>query len=184
MSRYSAHINPLTGTPECLYAGCGREIPADHYLCRNHYAKLNDGLLEPCPGRDCDRFKSTEYALCADCATVGYAESEPSWEAGDEDAEQFFAYLMVSPAGDWYAGHTRSLRNRMWWHSKDQCRTTAGQDFQLVWFSTHDTRSEAAEREVELKRLIVTRPYAILDLVFEFQEVIALVQPFPDATGR
>ena len=25
--QYNPHINPLTGLPECLYAGCGRRDP-------------------------------------------------------------------------------------------------------------------------------------------------------------
>ena len=62
-----------------------------------------------------------------------------------------------------------------------QCRATSSRDFQLVWFETHDTRADATERELEIKRLIMTRPYAILDLVFAFQDVIGLVQPFPDS---
>ena len=31
--QYHPFINPTTGLPECLYAGCGREIPSDHYDC-------------------------------------------------------------------------------------------------------------------------------------------------------
>ena len=184
MTRYHPFTNPATGQLECLYAGCGREIPADHYLCRTHYGRLNDGYLEPCPGDGCTRFKSIDFELCADCASLGYAESEPSWEAGDEDASQFFVYLMVSPAGEWYAGHTRNLRNRIWWHGTGQCQSTAKQDFRLVWFETHDTRADATERELEIKRLIMTRPYAILDLVFAFQDVISLVRRFPEGAGR
>ena len=49
--QYNPFMNPLTGLPECLYAGCGREIPSDHYLCKNHYFRLGEGLVEPCPGQ-------------------------------------------------------------------------------------------------------------------------------------
>ncbi len=61
MTRYHPYTNPATGALECLYAGCGREIPADHYLCRKHYARLGDGSVEPCPGEGCGRFKSRGF---------------------------------------------------------------------------------------------------------------------------
>ena len=56
--QYHPFINPTSGLPECLYAGCGHEIPSDHYLCKTHYFRLSEGLVEPCPGLGCKRFKS------------------------------------------------------------------------------------------------------------------------------
>ena len=42
----------------------------------------------------------------------------------------------------------------------------------------HPTRAvAAASRELELKRLVGTDPYAVLDLVFAFQDRLALVRP-------
>ena len=116
MSRLNPFINPLTGLLECLYAGCGREIPSDHYLCKTHYARLSEGSVGACPGQGCKRFKSSEYDCCAECAKHLEPESDPAWEAGDEGWSEFFAYLLVSPEGDWYPGHTRSLRIRLWLH--------------------------------------------------------------------
>ena len=84
--------NPFTGVPECLYAGCGREIPSDHYLCKKHYFRLGEGLVEPCPGQQCGRCKSISYDFCAECSKVLEAESDPAWEAGDEGYDEFFAY--------------------------------------------------------------------------------------------
>ena len=83
----------------------------------------------------------------------------------------------MSPTGDWYPGHTRSLRNRVWMHQVGRCKTTQDGDYRLVWFDVFPTRAEAAARELELKRLAVTDPYAVLDLVFAFQDRIALVRP-------
>ena len=111
------------------------------------------------------------------------AESEPSWDAGDEGCTEFFAYLLVNPDGDWYAGHTRNLRNRMWMHRMGRCHSTKGGDYQLAWFQVFPTRSEATARELELKRLVNTDPYALLDLVFAFQDNVALVQTLGDV-GR
>ena len=181
--QYNPFTNPLTGLPECLYAGCGREIPSDHYLCRMHYGRLSEGLVGPCPGEGCKRFKSKEYAHCADCAPALAPESEPSWDAGDEEATEFFAYLLVSRDGQWYAGHTRNLRNRVWWHGTGGCKSTARGEYRLVWFDTFPTRAEAADREQDLKRLIVANSYAVLDLVFAVQERIALVQPLEPPCG-
>ena len=39
--QYHPFINPTSGLPECLYAGCGHEIPSDHYLCKTHYFRLS-----------------------------------------------------------------------------------------------------------------------------------------------
>ena len=85
--------------------------------------------------------------------------------------------VFAFPTGDWYPGHTRSLRNRVWMHQVGRCKTTQDGGYRLVWFDVFPTRAEAAARELELKRLAVTDPYAVLDLVFAFQDRIALVRP-------
>ena len=175
--QYNPFTNPLTGLPECLYAGCGREIPSDHYLCKTHYFRLSEGSVGACPGQGCKRFKSISYDCCAECSKHLEPESDPAWEAGDEGWSEFFAYLLVSAEGDWYPGHTRSLRIRLWLHEVGRCRSTQGGDYRLVWFQTFPTRAEAAARELELKRLVATDPYAVLDLVFAFQDRVALVRP-------
>ena len=175
MSRHNPFINPTSGLPECLYAGCGREIPSDHYLCKKHYARLSEGSVGPCPGQGCKRFKSSEYDCCAECAKLLEPERDPAWDAGDAGWTEFYAYLLVSPTGDWYPGHTRSLRARVWMHQVGRCKTTQDGGYRLVWFEVFPTRAEAAARELELKRLAVTDPYAVLDLVFAFQDRIALV---------
>ena len=181
--QYNPHINPLTGLPECLYAGCGREIPGDYYLCKNHYFRLSEGLVEPCPGLGCKRFKSISYDSCAECSKHLEPESDPAWDAGDEGCGEFDAYLLVSPDGDWYPGHTRSLRNRVWLHQVGRCHTTQGGDYRLVWFEVFATRVEAAAREREIKRLVLTDPYAVLDMVFAFQDRVALVRPLGGSVG-
>ena len=139
---HNPHVNPETGEPECLYAGCGKEIPSDHFLCKRHYAQNSNGEVEPCPGEGCLRFKSVAYQLCADCAKHVAPESEPHWESGDEGCGEFYAYLLVNPAGEWYAGHTRDLRVRMWVHRYGGCQSTAGRNFHLAWFEQHPNRAE------------------------------------------
>lgn len=172
--------NPATGLTECLYAGCGREIPSDHYLCKRHYFQLGEGLVEPCPGLNCSRFKSVNYDFCADCSKRLATEDEPQWEAADEACNEFYAYLLVNPDGDWYAGQTRNLRNRMWMHRMGRCHSTQDGDYRLVWFEVHPTREAATGRELELKRLVATDPYAVLDRIFRFQDNVAQMQYLGD----
>ena len=129
------------------------------------------------PAEVASEFKSSEYDCCATCAKLLEPERDPAWDAGDAGCGEFFAYLLVSAEGDWYPGHTRSLRIRLWLHEVGRCRSTQGGDYRLVWFQTFPTRAEAAARELELKRLVVTDPYAVLDLVFAFQDRVALVRP-------
>lgn len=178
MSRpHYPHTNPETGSPECLYANCGTVIPTDYYLCKKHYFRMQEGLIEPCPGNGCRRFKSISFDFCAVCSQHLEAESDPAWDAGDEGCSEFFTYLLVSEAGDWYAGHTRNLRHRMWMHQAGRCVSTREGAWSLAWFAVHPTRTSAADRELELKRLAATDVYGLLEIVFAFQDRISLVQP-------
>ena len=78
MSReFHPHINE-SGTTECSYAGCGREIPADHYLCLRHYKQHQDGLAGPCPSEGCRRFRSLDYERCADWGRAASPEADPA----------------------------------------------------------------------------------------------------------
>ena len=49
----------------CLFWDCGVAIRSDHVMCYDHYAELQDGLVDECP--DCNRAKYTEYEVCLDC---------------------------------------------------------------------------------------------------------------------
>ena len=112
MSReYHPHINE-SGATECAYAGCGKEVPADHYLCLHHYKKYQDGLAGPCPSEGCARFRSLDYERCADCGKA------------------------------------------------------------------------AADRELELKRLVLRNRRAALALVFQFQDSVRLVSPLLQPENR
>ena len=178
--KHHPFINPNTGLPECQYAGCGREIPGDHYLCNRHYWKLGEGLVEPCPGLSCQRFKSISYDFCADCSKHLAAEDEPEWAARDEGCSEFYAYLLVSDTGEWYAGHARDLRVRLWRHRHGGCQSTKDGTYRLAWFQVFPTRAEAAERERNLKRLLAQDLQAVIAMVFGFQDNVALVQPMGD----
>ena len=180
---FNAHVNDA-GEYECLYAGCGRTIPADHYLCVRHYAKHQDGKIGPCPSEGCQRFRSLDYSQCADCGKAAAPESEPHWADGDEGAGPFYAYLLALSGGQLYAGHSRDLRARLWEHRNGGCKSTSAPEgappvepAALVYFQEFDTRADAADRELELKRLILRNRRATLRLILEFQDGARLVAP-------
>ena len=167
------------GVPECLYAGCGQEIPPDHYLCLRHYKKHQDGQAGPCPSPGCRRFRSLDYERCADCGRAAAPETDPAWEAGDVGCTRFYAYLLLQ-GGRFYAGHSRDLRERVWEHRTSAQPSTGelSDDVgQLVWFQEYSTRAEAADRELELKQLVLRDRRAVLRLVFQFQDAVRLVSP-------
>ena len=187
MSReYHPHINE-SGATECAYAGCGKEVPADHYLCLHHYKKHQDGQVGPCPSEGCRRFRSLEYEHCADCGKAPAPESNPAWAHGDEGRGTFYAYLLLQNGG-FYAGHSRDLRARLWEHRNGDCKATSpehvGDMAQLVWFQEFDTRAAAADRELELKRLVLRNRRAALALVFQFQDSVRLVSPLLQPENR
>ena len=176
---FHPHVND-SGAPECAYAGCGKEVPSDHYLCVRHYAMHQDGKAGPCPADGCRRFRSLEYEFCADCARAAAPETDPAWASGDEGHGVFYAYVLVQ-GSQFYAGHTRELRERLWEHRSGDCMATAPADSdappRLVWFQEFATREAAAERERELKQLILRDRRAALAIVFRFQDVASLVTP-------
>ena len=55
---------------------------------------------------------------------------------------------------------------------------------QLVWFQEFDTRAAAADRELELKRLVLRNRRAALALVFQFQDSVRLVSPLLQPENR
>ena len=110
----------------------------------------------------------------------GGAGSDPAWAHGDEGRGTFYAYLLLQNGG-FYAGHSRDLRARLWEHRNGDCKATSpehvGDMAQLVWFQEFDTRAAAADRELELKRLVLRNRRAALALVFQFQDSVRLVSP-------
>ena len=176
---FRPHINDA-GVTECAYAGCGREVPPDYYLCRRHYKQHQEGTVGPCPSEGCRRFRSLEYEQCADCGRAAAPEADPAWDAGDQGCTSFHAYLLQQD-GRFYAGHTRDLRERLWEHRNGDCTSTSAGDVhepaQLVWFQEFTTRSAAADRELELKQLLLRDRRAVLSLVFRFQDGIRHVSP-------
>ena len=177
---FHPHINDA-GAPECAYAGCGKEIPADHYLCVRHYAQHQDGKVVPCPTDGCRRFRSRNYSACVDCARTAQPEADPAWDDGDQGCTSFYSYLLLQHDGSFYAGHSRDLRERLWEHRNGDCASTSAGDVhepaRLVWFQEFTTRSAAADREQELKRMLLHNRREVVRLVLAFQDGVRLVAP-------
>ena len=172
------------GVPECLYAGCGQEIPPDHYLCLRHYKKHQDGQAGPCPSPGCRRFRSLDYERCADCGRAAAPETDPAWEAGDVGCDQVLclpvapgrAFLCRPHSGTFASGsgNTAPVASPP---PASRPRTSAKTSARLVWFQEYSTRAEAADRELELKQLVLRDRRAVLRLVFQFQDAVRLVSP-------
>ena len=63
--RPAASYRRASGTKTCLFWECNVSILADHVMCPEHYANLQEGPVNECPG--CHRAKSAEYDVCLDC---------------------------------------------------------------------------------------------------------------------
>ena len=61
----------------------------------------------------------------------------------------------------YYAGQTRSLRNRLLLHKRGKVPSTKGKRPRLVWFTMVTTRDQAAEIELAWKNLIAEDPVGV-----------------------
>ena len=73
--------------------------------------------------------------------------------AADKDADRFFVYVLLMNDGDYYVGQTRELLERLHEHRNNMTQSTKGREPKLQWFTTVQTRKEAADLEAELQRL-------------------------------
>ena len=152
-------------------------------MCYDHWMDFQDGLVDECPG--CGRAKDAQYGQCLDCyrspprqqaraaKTRWYKpEYSPAWDAGDAVATQFFVYVLKLDGGDFYAGQTRELRERLLEHSDGRVKSTEGRNPKLVWFGILPTREAATSVEVELKRLVDANPREIRRMVIGFRDLV------------
>lgn len=98
------------------------------------------------PGRESQR-------PAAAAATV---ERDNREFAADKDADRFFVYILLlngPNGGEYYIGQTREIDERMHEHLNGMSVSTAGREPKLQWFTTFDTRAEAADLEAELQQL-------------------------------
>ena len=179
----------------CAYQDCGQTIPAWFELCAPHNGAKQKGEIDQCTS--CGQYKDAKFPLCRSCNATGKRgqaiaaprsqangrdrpgryepESNPKWDAADQEGDVFFIYILKLDGGKFYAGHTRELRERMGEHWDGKTRSTAGKNPLLVWFDVVDTREEAAEGEAYLKELIDRNEREVRRMVNEFQDLVRLV---------
>jgi len=71
----------------------------------------------------------------------------------DKDADRFFVYILLMNTGEYYVGQTREIHERLHEHRNNMSQSTKGKEPKLQWFTTVQTRNEAADLEVELQQL-------------------------------
>lgn len=170
----------------CGYQDCGEPIRPWFELCASHNSARQNGEIDQCP--DCGQYKAANYPLCRSCNAASgnrtarstrpnryEPESNPKWDAADQEGDFFFVYILKLDGGKFYAGHTRELRERMGEHRDGKTRSTAGKNPQLVWFEVVPTREYAAEVEAYLKELIDKNEREVRRMVIEFQDIVRLV---------
>ena len=99
-------------------------------------------------------------------------EYSPKWEAGDKYATEFYVYILKLEGGEFYAGQTRELRERMMEHRDGDTRSTAGKNPKLVWFGIVSSREEATRIESKLKQVCDRNPREIRRMVRHFQDLV------------
>ena len=178
----------------CAYQDCGQTIPAWFELCAPHNTAKKQGEIDQCP--NCGQYKEAKFPLCRSCNAAGRnqatsstrpgryePESNPKWDAADQEGDVFFIYILKLDGGKFYAGHTRELRERMGEHSDGKTRSTAGKNPLLVWFDFVYTRDEAADGEAYLKELIDKNEREVRRMVNEFQDLVSLVHLESNRSG-
>ncbi len=173
----------------CRFWDCDKIIKPDHLFCYIHFQDRKLGKINECT--DCQRYKSSRFPKCKDCFQKNQPvqqnaslrnshltskryqrEHSTAWEAGDAKASVFYVYILKLDGGYFYAGQTRELRERLSEHRDGRTRTTAGRNPKLVWFAEVPTRNDAADLEVDLKKVINSNPRAIRRLTLDFKDIV------------
>ena len=178
----------------CGYHDCGEPIQPWFDLCVTHNSAKQKGEIDQCPS--CGQYKAANYDFCRSCNAASRnrtapsarpnryePESNPKWDAADQEGDVFFIYILKLDGGKFYAGHTRELRERMDEHRDGKTRSTADKKPLLVWFDVVYTREEAAEGEAYLKELIDKNEREVRRMVNEFQDLVSLVHLESNRSG-
>ena len=171
----------------CLYAGCKKSIPANHYLCAEHYADHQSNLIDQCP--KCGRFKIIDYKYCSDCRfgrPVKKASSpekilikkdniaiehSKAWEKADKETTKFFVYILKLDNGKFYIGQSNDLRARLSEHRDGESVSTKGLNPKLQYFEILPNRDSVERRETELKGIYDKNPRLIRRMLIDFNDL-------------
>lgn len=91
----------------------------------------------------------------------------------DKDADRFFVYILLLNNGEYYIGQTREIHERLHEHRNNQTLSTKGKEPKLQWFTTVQSRSEAADLEADLQQLAsnATGRREINRLIVDFKQL-------------
>lgn len=179
-----------TGRRFCTFWDCKISLRPGRFLCNDHYRAYRAGEIDVCPG--CKRYKLAKYPTCQDCrkdskkarretGSSGGSERRTSryqrehseaWAAGDAEASEFYVYVLKLDDGSFYAGQSREIRERLMEHRDGQTKSTAGRNPKLVWFTTVASREQAADFEVQVKRMCDRNPREIRRWIRRFQDLV------------
>ena len=163
----------------CKYYDCTKTIPSHYVWCPDHFQAAQKGEINECP--KCKQGKGSGYPTCPNCRPTNGAkkpyrrynpEYSPDWEAGDKNATEFYVYILKLDDGEFYAGQTREIRERLMEHRDGTVQGTTGKNPKLVWFSTISTRGEATALEQKLKMLCDKNQREVRRWIRRFQDLV------------
>ena len=175
---------PAPAATTCEFWSCQEVIRDDHFLCRDHYSRLQEGSINQCPS--CGRYKDAQYETCLDCdakprpratreRSAPYQtqqDVDPAWQAGDAEATSFFAYVLKLDGGQFYVGQTRDLRARLMEHRQGSgASVPRGKHPKLQWFAMMSTRRQAIAKEKQLKEILKRNPREMRKLIIDFRDI-------------
>ena len=140
---------------QCRFWACTKKTKVR--FCPPHLRQKSRRTITKCP--NCILYKEAKYPACFDCKDK-IIEQNPEWDQVDSNTDIFYAYVLKI-GHEYYAGQTRSLRNRLLQHKKGRVPSTKGKRPRLVWFTMVTTRDQAAEIELAWKNLITKDPVGV-----------------------
>ena len=98
----------MTTASTCKEQSCSEKIRADHFLCREHWQKSQEGVINECP--QCGTYKDAKYPLCIECNKKSTAESRSTGkETSKATANPQRARRYDPPKADTFAERTALL---------------------------------------------------------------------------
>ena len=151
----------MTTQNQCRFWDCTETIRRNYFLCSTHYPLYEARAIDQCPM--CGKYKAVEYEVCLTCrrrtsgaqtsSHVNTAQRDDREFPADKDADRFFVYILLMNNSEYYIGQTREIHERLHEHRNNMSQSTKDREPKLQWFTTVQTRSEAADLEAELQQL-------------------------------
>ena len=169
----------------CGYWDCNKGIPADDFLCAEHYQRWISGSIDRCP--KCSRFKDITERMCLDCQ-LGRQAQPKKLPAETPKPKQYrrgysgtsvdgyvrpgrcFIYILEFDEGNFYIGHTADVSKQFPELREQQNSLGAGQKARLQYLELAASEEAAKLREAELKMLVKTNPGQIRAMASDFHK--------------